>query len=127
MSNGHANLLRFDPFEMDLDAGELHKNGIRIRIQPQPFKVLALLAMRAGETLTRAAIEKEIWGDGTHVDFEVGLNYCIRQIRLALDDDAETPRYVETLSKRGYRFLLRVEQIDRRQSQPAKRMMLAVI
>ncbi len=112
---------------MDLDAGELYKDGQKIRLQPQPFKVLAMLVTRAGEAVTRAAIEKQIWGDGTHVDFEVGLNYCIRQIRLALDDDAETPRYIETLSKRGYRFLTRVEQVDVGQPDRAQRLMLAVI
>ncbi len=127
MSASRTHPLRFGPFEMNLSASELFKNGVRMRLQPQPFKVLALLATRPGEVITRPIIEKEIWGEGTHVDFEVGLNYCIRQIRLALDDNAETPIYIETLAKRGYRFLASVEREDRIRPGKGHRLTLAVI
>src|SRR5262245_7181005 len=89
--------LRFGAFEIDVESGELRRNGAIVRLQPQPLKVLALLAEHSGDVISRQQIEQEIWGDDTHVDFEVGLNYCIKQIRSALDDDAETPQYVQTL------------------------------
>src|SRR5262245_9499781 len=103
-------LLRFGVFEMDLRELELSKAGVRVKLQPQPFKVLALLASRPGEVLSRQEIEREIWGEQTHVDFEVGLNYCIKQIRAVLEDDAEKPQYIETLPRRGYRFIASVEK-----------------
>jgi len=115
-------------FEIDTDAGEVRKAGGRIKLQSQPFKVLALLASRAGEVLTRQEIEQQIWGDQTHVDFELGLNYCIKQIRTALEDDAGKPRYVETLPRRGYRFIAAVEGHQRtRLAQSRQRPMLAVL
>ena len=97
--------LRFGAFEMDLRAGELRRAGNLVRLQPQPFKVLALLACRAGEVVTREEIQAEVWPAGTFVDFEQSLNFCIRQIRSALGDSALTPRYVETLPRRGYRWV----------------------
>src|SRR5688572_12900717 len=111
---------------MDLKASELHRAGALIKLQPQPFKVLAMLVGRAGEVVTRQDIEREVWGKETHVDFDLGLNYCIKQIRFALNDDAENPRYVETLPRRGYRFIASVERRDR-SPQKAQRMMLAVL
>jgi eukaryotic-like serine/threonine-protein kinase len=98
-------LLRFGVFELNLDAEELRKDGIPIKLPPQPVKILALLASRAGQTVTRDEIQKEIWGEETYVDFEHGLNQCIKQIRTALNDNADKPLYVETLPRRGYRFL----------------------
>jgi tetratricopeptide (TPR) repeat protein/DNA-binding winged helix-turn-helix (wHTH) protein/TolB-like protein len=98
-------LLRFGDFELDLDAEELRKGRIPIKLQPQPVKILALLAIRAGQLVTREEIQKEIWGDGTYVDFDHGLNQCIKQIRAALNDNPEKPIYLETLPRRGYRFL----------------------
>ncbi len=97
--------LRFGAFDMDLRAGELRRGGNIVRLQPQPFKVLALLASRAGEVVTREEIQAEVWPAGTFVDFEQSLNFCIRQIRTALGDSALTPRYVETLPRRGYRWV----------------------
>ena len=97
--------LRFGVFEMDLRSGELRRQGALVRLQPQPFKVLALLASRAGEVVTREEIQAEVWPAGTFVDFEQSLNFCIRQIRTALGDQAVTPRFVETLPKRGYRWI----------------------
>jgi len=118
-------LIRFGAFEMDLKASELHRAGALIKLQPQPFKVLAVLADRAGEVVTREDIERQVWGSETHVDFDLSLNYCIKQIRSALNDDAETPQFIETLPRRGYRFIASVE---RREGSPRKaRPMLAVL
>jgi DNA-binding winged helix-turn-helix (wHTH) protein/dipeptidyl aminopeptidase/acylaminoacyl peptidase len=102
---GNPHALRFGAFEMDLRSGELRRNGIRIRLQPQPFKVLALLASRPGEVVTREEIQEEIWPAGTFVDFKQSLNFCIRQIRAVLGDSAAHPRFVETLPRRGYRWV----------------------
>ena len=104
-----AKTLRFDTFELDMTAGELRRNGDRIKLPPQPFRVLALLVSRSGEVLTRAEIRERVWRDDTFVDFEQGLNFCIRQIREAVGDTAGTPRFIETLPRRGYRFLMPVE------------------
>jgi DNA-binding winged helix-turn-helix (wHTH) protein len=97
--------LRFGPFELDLESVELRKSGVRVKLQLQPFRVLVLLARQPGRVLTREEIQREVWPDGTFVDFEQALNFCIRQIRAALGDQAATPRYVETLPRRGYRFI----------------------
>ena len=104
--------LRFGIYELDLKNGELRKAGQRLKLQPQPFKVLAILAGSAGETVTREEIQRQVWGEELFVDFERGLNVCIQQIRSALNDDADAPRYIETLPKRGYRFLMPVERLD---------------
>lgn len=104
-----ANILRFDSFELDTGSGELRKNGERIKLPPQPFRVLELLARRSGEVLTRNEIREQVWREDTFVDFEQGLNFCIRQIREAVGDTAGTPRFIETLPRRGYRFLVPVE------------------
>jgi DNA-binding winged helix-turn-helix (wHTH) protein len=101
-------VLRFDVFELDTGSGELRKNGDRVKLPPQPFRVLELLIRHGGEVLTRADIRERIWND-SFVDFEQGLNFCIRQIREALGDTADAPRFIETLPRRGYRFLLPVE------------------
>src|SRR5499425_255621 len=103
-----AAILRFDIFELDTAAGELRRHGDRVKLAPQPFRVLELLVRRGGEVLPRADIREHIWSD-SFVDFEQGLNFCIRQIREALGDTAEAPRFIETLPRRGYRFLLPVE------------------
>ncbi len=100
-----AHALRFGVFEMDLRSGELRRNGTVVRLQPQPFKVLALLADRPGEVVTREEIQSSVWAAGTFVDFEQSLNFCIRQIRAALGDSALHPRFVETLPRRGYRWV----------------------
>jgi eukaryotic-like serine/threonine-protein kinase len=97
--------LLFGPFELDLRSGELKKAGALLHLQPQPFKVLALLTSRAGELVTREEIQAEVWPAGTFVDFEQSLNFCIRQIRSVLGDSALTPHYIETLPRRGYRWI----------------------
>ena len=90
-------ILRFDVFELDTGSGELRKNGDRIRLPPQPFRILELLARRSGEVLTRAEIRERIWSGDTFVDFERSMNFCIRQIREAVGDTADAPRFIETL------------------------------
>jgi TolB-like protein/tetratricopeptide (TPR) repeat protein len=101
-------MLRFGPFELDADSAELLRHGERIALPPQPFKVLALLVQKGGAVVTRTEIREQVWGTETHVEFDQGLNFCIRQIREALDDDASSPRFIETLPRRGYRFLMPV-------------------
>jgi len=107
--SGPTTILRFDSFELDTGSGELRRHGDRIKLPPQPFRILDLLVRRSGEVVTRAEIREHIWCDDTFVDFEQGLNFCIRQIREALGDTAVAPRFIETLPRRGYRFLLPVE------------------
>jgi DNA-binding winged helix-turn-helix (wHTH) protein/tetratricopeptide (TPR) repeat protein len=101
-------VFRFDAFELDSGSGELRKKGERVKLPPQPLKVLELLLRHGGEVVTRTDIRERIWCD-SFVDFEQGLNFCIRQIREALGDTADAPRFIETLPRRGYRFLLPVE------------------
>ena len=96
---------RFGQFEFDAATGELTRGGTPVRLQPQPARVLALLVERAGTIVTRDEIRSHVWGQETFVDFERGLNFCIAQIRSALGDTADSPRYVETIPKRGYRFI----------------------
>src|SRR5271157_1003725 len=105
-------MLRFGVFELDLKTGELRTNGRPVDLQPQPARVLAFLASRAGELVSRDELRQEIWGKETFVDFEHALNFCVGRIRAALGDDAETPRYIETLPRRGYRFVARVEWVQ---------------
>jgi TolB-like protein/DNA-binding winged helix-turn-helix (wHTH) protein/Tfp pilus assembly protein PilF len=107
-----AGRLRFGVFEMDLPTGELRKHGLKIRIQEQPFQVLAMLVQNAGKVVTREDLQKKLWPADTFVDFDHGLNKAINKIREALSDSAESPRYVETLSRRGYRFLAEVKDAD---------------
>jgi len=93
--------LRFAQFELDLDARELRRDGRPVRIQPQPLRVLEILVTQAGTLVTREELRQQVWDEATFVEFDQGLNYCIRQIRLALGDDAATPVFIETLKKRG--------------------------
>lgn len=104
-SNGQARPVRFGVFEVDLDAGELRKNGTRIRLQEQPFQVLAVLLERAGQVVTREELRQKIWPADTFVDFDHSLNTAVNKIREALGDSASSPRFVETLARRGYRFI----------------------
>jgi len=102
-------IIRFGEYELALKSGELRKNGSVIRLQQQPFKVLVFLASHAGQTVTRQELQEAVWEEGTFVDFEHGLNFCIKQIRTALDDDAHSPRLIETLPRRGYRFIAQID------------------
>jgi TolB-like protein/DNA-binding winged helix-turn-helix (wHTH) protein len=103
--------VRFGVFDLDPESGELRKAGVPLRLQPQPARVLALLAAHAGEVITREQLRGELWGEETYVDFEQGLNQCISQIRAALGDDADAPRYIQTVPRRGYRFIAQVEAV----------------
>ena len=104
--------LRFGVFELDLRAGELRKHGLRVRLQEQPFQVLAMLLEHAGEVVTREELQKKLWPADTFVDFDHGLNKAINKLREALGDSAESPRFVETVARRGYRFLAEVKVAD---------------
>jgi DNA-binding winged helix-turn-helix (wHTH) protein len=95
----------FGVFELDLSAGELRKNGAKLRLQGQPFQVLAVLLERAGEVVTREELQQKLWPSDTFVDFDHSLNTAINKVREALGDSASSPRYVETLARRGYRFI----------------------
>jgi DNA-binding winged helix-turn-helix (wHTH) protein len=106
VSPGRASVvIRFDVFELDLRAAELYKAGRKIKLQIQPFRALALLLERPGEVITREEFEKRLWPEDTFVDFDHSLNTAIRKLRQALGDDKKKPRFVETLPKRGYRFI----------------------
>lgn len=100
--------LRFGVFEVDLRAGELRKHGLRIKLQEQPFKIFVLLLKRPGELVTREELRQELWPADTFVDFDRGLNKAMTKLRNALGDSADSPRYIETLHRRGYRFLASV-------------------
>jgi len=104
--------LRFGIFEADLRTGELKKRGARIRLQEQPFQVLAVLLARPGELVTRDELQGRLWTADTFVDFDHGLNKAINKIREALGDSAESPRFVETVARRGYRFIADVTVVD---------------
>src|SRR5882724_1249281 len=97
--------MQFGAFDLDLETGELRRRGRAVKLSPKPLQVLALLARSPGRLVTREAIRKELWGSDTFVDFEHALNFCIREVRAALGDHAKRPRYVETLPRRGYRFI----------------------
>jgi len=107
-----ARRFRFGVFEADAATGELLRQGIRTKLNAQPFQVLCMLLERPGELLTREAISQELWPDGTFVDYEHGVNSAVNRIREALGDTASNPRFVETLARRGYRFIAPVERID---------------
>ena len=105
-------MTRFGDFEFDARSGELRSNGTATRLEPQPARVLALLVERAGDVVTRAELQQRVWSGDTFVDFDRGLNYCIAQIREALGDSASEPKFVETLPRRGYRFIATVHNGD---------------
>src|SRR3954466_15397982 len=111
--------LRFGIFEADLRTGELRKRGMRTRLQEQPFQVLAVLLTRPGELVTRDELRDRLWTADTFVDFDHGLNKAINKIREALSDSAESPRFVETVARRGYLFICDVSVVDF-QSVPAE-------
>jgi len=105
------NRVCFGGFEVDRQARELHKHGLRIRLEDQPFEVLATLLERPGEVVTRSELQARIWPEGTFVDFDKGLTKAVNKIRAALSDSAATPRYIETLARRGYRFIAPVNVV----------------
>jgi TolB-like protein/DNA-binding winged helix-turn-helix (wHTH) protein/Flp pilus assembly protein TadD len=105
----HPRTVRFGLFEVDLHAGELRKNGVRIKLQNQPFRLLITLLRRAGDVVTREELRRELWPTDTFVDFDHGLNAAVKRLRDALDDSAESPRFIETLPRHGYRFITATE------------------
>ena len=102
-------IVRFGAFQLDIQASQLLKSGRVVRLKPQPFRLLELLVSRAGEVVTRDDIRELLWGADTFVDFDQGVNSAIKQVREALGDDADRPIYVETVPKRGYRFVAPIE------------------
>jgi DNA-binding winged helix-turn-helix (wHTH) protein len=106
-----ARIFRFGVFEVDAASGELRKQGMRIRLQEQPSQLLLMLLDRAGEVVKREEICRKLWASDTFVDFDQSLGTALRKLRQALDDDAETPRYIETIPKQGFRFVAPVERI----------------
>lgn len=102
-------IIRFGLFEVDLDTQELRKSGFRIKLQGQPFQILTMLLARPGAIVTREELQKELWPSDTFVDFDLSLNSAVKKLRQALNDDSENPRFVETLYRRGYRFIGPVE------------------
>ncbi len=107
-----ARRYRFGVFEADAATGELRRRGIRVKLNAQPFQVLLMLMERPGQLLTREEICRELWPDGTFVDYEHGVNSAVNRIREALGDTAGNPRFIETLARRGYRFVAPVERIE---------------
>ena len=112
-------IIRFGDFELDDQALQLRRGGALLRLQQQPAKILAFLLSHRGSLVTREQIRLAIWGDDTFVDFEQGLNYCIRQIRLALNDQTEKPLYIETVPRLGYRFIASTETVTAEETQAA--------
>src|ERR1700732_2934950 len=124
-------LLRFGVFEVELRAGELRKQGKRIKLQEQPFQVLAVLLQRPGEVVTREELRSQNWPADTFVDFDNSLNTAINKLREALGDFGDNPRFIETLPRRGYRFIASVDgrgtglnaSAARREARPAPRVL----
>jgi DNA-binding winged helix-turn-helix (wHTH) protein len=113
-----AHKIRFGVYELDRDARELRKRGVLIRLQDQPFRVLAILTGRPGEIVTREELQEQIWGKETFVDFDQSLNKAVNRIREALNDDAGTQQYIETVPRRGYRFIAPVAAIPQKEARP---------
>jgi len=109
MATQPANIYRFGVFEVDLRSGELHKRGVKIKIQEQPLQVLVMLLAEPGAVVTREQLRSRLWPTDTFVDFEHGINAAVKKLRQVLSDEAENPRFIETLPRRGYRFIGPVE------------------
>jgi DNA-binding winged helix-turn-helix (wHTH) protein/TolB-like protein/Tfp pilus assembly protein PilF len=110
-SPAEVSLIRFGVFELDLCQQQLRRGGVLIKLSPQQFRVLRLLAEHSGQVCTREEIQREVWGSEVFVDFDRGLNVCIAAIRAALNDDSEAPRFIQTVPRQGYRFVAPVEQV----------------
>ena len=111
-------MVRFGAFELDLRAAELHKNGHRIRLQEQPFQILVELLERPGQVVSREEIRKKLWPNNTVVEFDHSINAAVKRLRDVLQDSSESPRYIETLSRRGYRLIVPVSREQEKESQP---------
>jgi DNA-binding winged helix-turn-helix (wHTH) protein len=107
-----------DGFMLDLATGELESNGARTRLQGKPFQVLRMLVEQAGEVVTREQFCERLWPQGTYLEFEMGLNRAVRKLRAVLQDDADEPRYIETLPRRGYRLVAAVKSSEAEAAKP---------
>src|SRR5579863_2824065 len=119
MADETRRIFRFGVFEADAASGELRKAGVRLRLQDQPFQVLMVLLGRAGDVVTRDELRQKLWPADTFVDFDHSLNTIINKLREVLGDSASNPRFIETLAKRGYRFLMPVESVARSEGKAA--------
>src|SRR2546428_4529843 len=108
----HTSVVRFGTYEVSLQSGEVRKAGVKIRVQQQPMKLLEILLERPGEVVTREELRGRVWADESFGDFDQAVNIAIGKLRSALGDSAENPRYIETLPKRGYRFIAEVSVVD---------------
>src|SRR5882724_4664114 len=122
-----ADTVRFGTFQLDLKARELHKAGVKVKLQDQPFRVLALLVAQAGQVVTREELRQKIWPSDVYVAFDQGLNNAIKKVRDALGDSADNPRFIETVAKQGYRFLAPVSVVPQRSSESPSRFGLRTI
>jgi Tol biopolymer transport system component/DNA-binding winged helix-turn-helix (wHTH) protein len=118
MSVGQNQKVRFGPFELDIQLGELRKSGIRLKLQGQPIQILEMLLAKPGELVTREEIQQRLWPADTFVDFDHSLNTAVKKLRQALGDEVDAPRYIDTLPKRGYRFIGEVEKEAPREENP---------
>src|SRR5262252_6957554 len=109
IENNERHLVRFGPYSVDLHTRELRKDSVKVRLVGQPFEILTVLLGRPGELVTRERLRDRLWAGDTFVDFEHGLNAAVNKLREALCDSAEDPKYIETLPRRGYRFIGRIE------------------
>ena len=109
MSSGQNPIVRFGPFELDPQCGEVRQAGVRLKLQGQPVQILEMLLAKPGQLVTREEIQQRLWPADTFVDFDHSLNTAVKKLRQALSDEADAPRYIETLPKRGYRFIGKVE------------------
>jgi cholera toxin transcriptional activator len=114
----HSRIARFGVFELDLSAGELRKNGRKLRLQEQPFQILAFLLEHAGELVTREELRQKLWPADTFVDFDHGLNTAVNKLRELLGDSAASPRYIETVARRGYRFIAPLQKVTPQKDLP---------
>ncbi|HEY2464759.1 MAG TPA: winged helix-turn-helix domain-containing protein, partial [Steroidobacteraceae bacterium] len=110
-------ILQFGVFQLDLKAGELHKAGVKVKLQDQPFRVLAVLVEHAGQLVTREELRQKVWPSNVYVDFDQGLNNAIKKVREALGDSADSPTLIETIARHGYRFIATVSTVP---AQPAQ-------
>ena len=113
-----ADTVHFGVFQLDLKARELHKAGVKVKLQDQPFRVLALLLERAGQVVTREELRQRVWPTDVYVAFDQGLNNAIKKVRDALGDSADSPRFIETVARHGYRFVAPVNALPERPSEP---------
>ena len=125
-----ANIFRFGLFEADAARGTLTRSGLRVKLQDQPFRVLLVLLERPGEIVSRDELRQKLWPEGTYVDFDGSLNVILKKLRAAIDDDSENPRFIETVPRRGYKFIAPVsvapvppqpQKRPRRQRKPSRK------